>query len=71
MMYRRLLKSRNFAVSDLAASGTWVMGMNYSNVPAGATQINKGGARYCLNGNTWFKPSYGANGVFYTVVRTR
>jgi len=23
---------------------------------------------YYLNGNTWFKPSYGANGVYYTVV---
>ena len=25
---------------------------------------------YFLNGNTWFKPAYGANGVFYTVVAT-
>jgi hypothetical protein len=30
--------------------------------------INKNGQTYFLNGNTWFKPAYGANGVFYTVV---
>jgi len=28
------------------------------------------GVTYCLSGNTWFKPSYGANGVYYTVVPT-
>ena len=28
----------------------------------------KNGVTYYLNGNTWFKPSYGANGVYYTVV---
>jgi hypothetical protein len=50
------------------ASGTWVMGMNYATVPAGSTAINKSGTTYYLNGNTWFKPAYGANGVFYTVV---
>jgi hypothetical protein len=52
------------------ASGTWVMGMSYANVPAGSVLINKDGAAYYINGNTWFKPSYGANGVFYTVVPT-
>ncbi len=52
------------------ASGTWVMGMSYATVPTGAMQINKNGATYYLSGNTWFKPSYGANGVFYTVVPT-
>ena len=26
------------------------------------------GATYYLNGNTWFQPAYGANGVYYTVV---
>jgi hypothetical protein len=25
---------------------------------------------YYLSGNTWFQPSYGANGVFYRVVPT-
>jgi len=32
--------------------------------------INKDGATFYLNGNTWFRPAYGANGVFYTVVPT-
>jgi hypothetical protein len=26
--------------------------------------INKDGATFYLNGNTWFRPAYGANGVF-------
>jgi hypothetical protein len=32
--------------------------------------INKDGATFYLNGNTWFRPAYGANGVFYTGVPT-
>jgi len=32
--------------------------------------VNKGGSTYYLNGNTWFKPAYGANGVHYVVVPT-
>jgi hypothetical protein len=28
------------------------------------------GATYYLCGNTWFSPSYGANGVYYRVVPT-
>ena len=30
--------------------------------------INKNGATYYLNGNTWFQPAYGANGIHYVVV---
>ena len=44
------------------------MSVNYAALPAGAMVINKNGATYYLSGNTWFKPSYGANGVYYTVV---
>jgi len=44
--------------------------MSYATLPAGAITINKDGTAYYLSGNTWFKPSYGANGVFYTVVPT-
>ena len=32
--------------------------------------INKDGATFYLNGNTRFRPAYGANGVFDTVVPT-
>jgi len=39
-------------------------------LPAGAMAINKNGATYYLSGNTWFQPSYGANGVYYRVVPT-
>jgi len=46
------------------------MGLNYAALPAGAAPIPKGGITYYLSGNTWFKPSYGANGVYYTVVPT-
>jgi hypothetical protein len=47
-----------------------VTGAIYPTVPAGAMSINKGGTTYYLSGNTWFKPAYGANGVYYTVVPT-
>ena len=36
----------------------------YAVLPAGSMAINKGGTTYYLNGNTWFQPSHGANGVF-------
>ena len=44
------------------------MGMSYATLPAGSMTINKNGTTYFLNGNTWFQPAYGANGVYYTVV---
>ena len=42
--------------------------MSYAALPAGSATINKNGTTYYLNGNTWFKPLYGANGVHYQVV---
>jgi hypothetical protein len=56
------------AMATTPASGTFVMGMGYAALPAGSMSINKNGATYYLNGNTWFQPAYGANGVYYTVV---
>ena len=44
------------------------MGMNYAAVPAGSFPVNKNGTTYYLNGNTWFQPAFGANGVYYKVV---
>ena len=44
------------------------MGMSYAALPAGSMMISKNGATYYLNGNTWFQPAYGANGVHYVVV---
>jgi hypothetical protein len=30
--------------------------------------INKNGTPYYLSGNTWFRPAYGANRIYYQVV---
>ena len=53
-----------------ASGGTYVMGVKYASVPTSCASPNVGGTSYVLCGNTWFKPAYGANGVFYTVVPT-
>jgi hypothetical protein len=58
------------SMASAPASGTYAMGVNYAALPAGSITINKNGATYYLSGNTWFQPSYGANGVFYKVVPT-
>lgn len=52
------------------AQTNYVMGAIYPTVPAGSITIDKGGTTYYLSGNTWFKPAYGANGVYYRVVPT-
>jgi hypothetical protein len=36
--------------------------------PCGTPVSGRLGSTYYLYGNTWFKPSYGANGVYYRVV---
>ena len=46
------------------------MGAVYSTLPTGCMTNTIQGQTYNLCGNTWFKPSYGANGVFYRVVPT-
>ena len=46
------------------------MGGIYATLPAGSISVPKNGTTYYLNGNTWFQPSYGANGVYYRVVPT-
>ena len=37
---------------------------------SGCAPGNVQGQPYYICGNTWFQPSYGANGVFYRVVPT-
>jgi len=51
-----------------STSTAYAMGVNYVAVPPGAIAVNKYGTNYYLLGNTWFKPAYGANGVYYVVV---
>jgi hypothetical protein len=62
------------AASVTAATTTGVtyqMGAVYGALPAGCISPNvSGGGTYYLCGNTWFSPSYGANGVLYKVVPT-
>jgi hypothetical protein len=53
-----------------AASPTYAMGAIYATLPAGCLNTSVGGKNYYLCGNTWFQPSYGANGVYYRVVPT-
>ena len=48
----------------------FAMGTNYATLPAGCVMPKVGNATYYLCGNTWFKPLYGANGVYYRVVPT-
>ncbi|MBK7592242.1 MAG: hypothetical protein IPO82_01145 [Betaproteobacteria bacterium] len=44
------------------------MGVNYAEMPAGSMPINKNGTTYYLSRNTWFRPAYGANGIYCQVV---
>jgi hypothetical protein len=51
-----------------SAPASYAMGVNYAALPTGSMAISKNGTTYYINGNTWFQPAYGANGVYYTVV---
>jgi uncharacterized membrane protein len=44
------------------------MGAMYPKLPAGCIEPKVQGVAYYLCGNTWFQPTYGANGVYYKVV---
>jgi hypothetical protein len=56
------------AAGSAYSGGTYTMGVSYASLPAGCTSPPVQGGVYYLCGNTWFRPSYGANGVFYRVV---
>ena len=51
-----------------APKPVFVMGASYAALPPGSMSVQKNGQTYYLNGNTWFLPAFGANGVHYTVV---
>jgi hypothetical protein len=53
-----------------AARPVYALGVNYATVPAGAVMVNQAGINYYRVGSTWFRPYFGANGVYYTVVPT-
>jgi hypothetical protein len=50
------------------ARPAYVMGTNYAVLPAGAGVATIGGVSYYNVGSSWFRPYYGANGVYYQVV---
>ena len=56
------------AATASATSTTYAMGATYAKLPAGCITPDVHGKTYYLCGNTWFQPSYGANGVYYRVV---
>jgi hypothetical protein len=59
------------AYSAGAAAATYAQPSTiYGALPPGAVSVNKGGTTYYISGNTWYLPSYGANGVYYQVVPT-
>ena len=56
------------APAPVAAGAGFMMGGIYPTLPAGCISPKVQGMTYYLCGNTWFQPSYGANGVSYRVV---
>ena len=57
-------------VAGSTTATAYAMNAIYPVLPAGCTSPNVGGTTYFFCGNTWFQPSYGANGVYYRVVPT-
>jgi hypothetical protein len=49
-------------------SVVYAMGAVYDALPAGCASTSMLGTNYYICGNTWFQPSYGANGLYYRVV---
>lgn len=56
------------AESSKADTPTYVVGNVYPALPSGCSEPTVQGTTYYLCGNTWFKPNFGANGVYYVVV---
>ena len=50
-------------------TASYAIGVSYAALPAGSMAVTKNGTTYYLNGNTWFQPMFGANGVHYLVVQ--
>lgn len=63
--------SNSYAAGYAAgAADSYPMGSIYSTLPAGSRSVTTDGTTYYVNGSAWFKPSFGANGVYYRVVPT-
>ena len=46
-----------------AVSPAYAMGAIHATLPAGCVTATVHGTTHCLGGNTWFQPSFGANGA--------
>lgn len=51
-----------------ASAPAYALGVNYAALPPNCAPVTVRGTTYYLLGNTWFKPFFGANGVYYQVV---
>ncbi len=56
------------AIARANTNLAYPLGADFSTLPAGATYVDRGGVTYYQAGNAWFRPSFGANGVYYSVV---
>jgi len=63
-------RDRRLLMGILRTPGVLLMGAINATLPAGCATPSVQGVTYYLCGNTWFQPSYGANGVYYRVVPT-
>jgi hypothetical protein len=52
------------------AAAMYSTGQIVATLPGGCTSAEVQGSTYYVCGNSWFRPAYGANGVYYTVVPT-
>jgi hypothetical protein len=59
--------AQGYAASG-GANAAYSIGAIYPTLPAGCVTPNVGGTAYELCGNNWYKPAYGANGVYYRAV---
>jgi hypothetical protein len=56
------------AVANATAIPAYPLGTHFSALPTGAVYVDRGGVTYYQVGNAWFRPAFGANGVYYSVV---
>ena len=67
-MWPRATPAGASAAPTIATAPAYAMGGIYPTLPPGCISPKVQGMTYYLCGNTWFQPSYGANGIYYRVV---
>lgn len=56
------------ALARPAVIPAYPLGTSFTTLPTGAVYVDRGGVTYYQVGNAWFRPSFGAGGVYYSVV---